>query len=107
MLQIQLNLFTENNPFLPFTIPYFDEKISLSYSSPISESGVGSEPRSPSRTYWTYETFRLADYDNIVIFEEMLGVYLDEEWINLDSSNLSEYYVPTGEVIGIEIFWQR
>lgn len=45
-----------------FLIPYFDEKISLTYSSPLSESGSSSEPRLPSGKYWTYETFQLAEY---------------------------------------------
>ena len=46
------------------------------------------------------------DYDNIVMFEEILWEHLDKEWISLNSSSLSEeYYEPAGEVIDIEILW--
>jgi len=53
-----------------FTIPYFDEKITLTYSSGIITSGVGNEPKLPSSEYWSYETFRLADSGNIGITVE-------------------------------------
>jgi len=57
-----------------FTIPYFDEKISLTYSLGADISGSGSEPRNPVGTYWTYETFRLADSGNIGITVENWSV---------------------------------
>jgi len=58
-----------------FIIPYFDEKITLSYApSGVAGSGTGSEPRQPSGTYWTYETYKLSDYGITVITVENWSV---------------------------------
>ena len=58
-----------------FLIPYFDEKITLSYV-PAGSSGVGSgsEPKAPSGTYWKYETYRLSDYGIDIITVENWSV---------------------------------
>jgi len=58
-----------------FLIPYFDEKISLIYAPAGTEgTGSSSEPTLPSGTYWSYETFRLADLGNTPITVENWSV---------------------------------
>lgn len=48
-----------------FTIPYFDEKVSLTSGVGAGGSGAGGsgEPQYPSGKYWSYETFRVVDGD--------------------------------------------
>ncbi|GAG43679.1 unnamed protein product, partial [marine sediment metagenome] len=54
-----------------FIIPFFDEKITLSYApSGSAGTGSGSEPDYPSGKFWTYQTFKLGDFGNYPITVE-------------------------------------
>jgi len=76
-----------------FTIPYFDEKITLSYApSGASGSGSGSEPRLPSGLYWTYETFKLSDSGFVSITVENWSV--DFNTVYAEKYEAKYFYQP-------------
>ncbi|MBY9006286.1 MAG: hypothetical protein KGD63_05975 [Candidatus Lokiarchaeota archaeon] len=54
-----------------FEIPYFSDDIDVSESiEGLTGFGSGSEPKLPSGTYWTYETFRLSTSGSVGITVE-------------------------------------